>query len=374
MPSSTERPMAPAIPSTVNTPTPGHHERGQQQLRPAARVDRQRMRRSPRWGRACTEGALNEATRVNGDALAGCPEGAPSGLASGPRRRLITLLAVSLLLLLPAAAAAAKRPKPVRLAVDAPEVFSVADGTSHGIEALGLVQGVFGRAGLDARLRSSGSGQEGPVALFDGRGEIRGILHVTIAGTGDYGGRLTVTGGSGRYSRVTGTLTLSGTTDTTSVPGVTVYPGRLRGSLHFTPGSAPSPAHTAVHVDLHGKQTKLAFHVTPGRPYVAQLTAAGETSLPRIGTGVLILVTDIYADGRRPVTATFLGADGTWSVRDSTLTATTLSAITPARVIAGTGRYRGAYGSLSYTVPTSSSTGGVSSRLFVSRLFGTLRF
>jgi hypothetical protein len=286
-------------------------------------------------------------------------------------------LALSLLgglLLLLTAAAGARRPKPVIVSVDAPEVFSFADATSRGIEAMGLVQGGFHRAGFDARLRSSAGGLTGPVALFDGRGAIRGTLRVKFASGGSYAGNLVVSGGSGRYSDATGTLKLAGTTDTTAVPGVTVYPGRLRGSLHVKPIARPAPTRTPIHIDLRGKQTKLRFHVTAGRPYSAQLTAAGETSLPRIGAGVLLFVTDVYADGRRPVTATFLGADGTWSVRDQTLTATTLSAITPAKVTAGTGRYRGAHGSLSYTVPTSSSTGGVSSGAFISRLFGTLRF
>ena len=289
--------------------------------------------------------------------------------------RLALIVLTLVLLLLPAATVAgAHRSKSVRLSVDAPEVFSFADVTSRGIEALGLVQGVFHRAGFDARLRSSAGGQAGPVALFDGHGEIRGTLRVKFASGGSYSGGLVVSGGAGRYSDATGTLKLAGTTDTTSVPGVTVFPGRLRGTLKIKPSVPSTPPRTPIHIDLRGKQTKLHFQVTAGRPYVAQLTAAGETSLPRTGAGVLLLVTDVYADGRRPVTATFLGSDGTWSVRDPTLTATTLSASTPAKVIAGTGRYRGAHGTLSYTVPTSSSTGGVSSGAFISRLFGTLRF
>ena len=277
------------------------------------------------------------------------------------------------MLLLPAATVAGpRRLNSMRLSVDAPEVFSFADATSRGIEALGLVQGGFQRAGFDARLRSSAGELAGPIALFDGRGEIRGTLRVKLASGGSYAGSLVATGGAGRYSHATGTLKLAGTT--AAVPGVTVYPGRLRGSLQVKPMRPSLAARTPIHIDLRGKQTKLRFGVTAGRPYSAQLTAAGETSLPKIGSGVLLFVTDVYADGRRPITATFLGADGTWSVRDPTLTAATLSAVTPAKVIAGTGRYRGAHGSLSYTVPTSSSTGGVSSGAFVSRLFGTLRF
>ena len=289
-------------------------------------------------------------------------------------RLALIVLGVLLLSLSAATVAAAHRSKSVKLLVNAPEVFSVADATSRGREALGLVQGSFHRAGFDARLRSSAGGQAGPVALFDGRGEIRGTLRVKFASAGSYSGRLIASGGAGRYSDATGTLKLAGTTDTTAVPGVTVFPGRLRGSLHVKPSAPPAPPHTPIHINLRGKQTKLRFQVTAGRPYSAQLTAAGETSLPRIGSGVLLFVSDVYADGRRPVTATFLGADGTWSVRDPTLTVTTLSAVTPAKLIAGTGRYRGAHGTLSYTVPTSSSTGGVSSGAFVSRLFGTLRF
>lgn len=293
------------------------------------------------------------------------------------RRVCAAAAAVGLMSLAPSTSArthtSPSRPVTVRLSINAPEVFSFADETKNHANALGLVQGTLHQAGFDARLRLSNGALVGPVRLFDGRGEIVGTLHLRFGAGGAYAGSLVASSGAGRYAHATGTLKLAGTTSS-KVPGVAVFPGQMHGVLHVIPGRSPAPAHRAIHVDLRGEQTKLAFQGTPGRPYFAQLTAAGQTSLPRIGPGVLLVVTDIYANQDRPLTATFLGPDGTWTVRDSTLTSTNLSTVTPAHVIAGTGRYRHAHGTLSYTVPTSSSTGGVSSGLFISRLFGALHF
>lgn len=256
--------------------------------------------------------------------------------------------------------------------VEAPVVFGFTYLNGPLVESAALVEGrPFRRGGMELRGTYAPPDFEGRFTLFDGRGRLSGRADLSTADGVGFAGPLTVSGGAGRYARARGTIRFSGVLDGEAVPGVTVLPGLLTGRLRVRP-AARRPAFTKpVAVDLEGKGAKVRFLELSANPFAAKLTSAKATAMIRFGKGVLIETDDVIEGTRlRPKVVTWYGVDGTWTARGTTNLDTGPAGSDPLKVTRGTGRYRGAHGTLAYTLLTDPSV----DELEVSRLRGRLRF
>jgi hypothetical protein len=286
-----------------------------------------------------------------------------------PRAALIALVATGAAWLGTAPAGAVK----VRtVAVNAPVVFGFTYLNGTVVESAALVEGrPFRRGGMELRGMYAPPDFEGRFTLFDGRGRLSGRAELSTADSVGFSGPLTVAGGGGRYARARGTLRFMGVLDTESVPGVTVLPGLLSGRLRVRPAAARPRFRKPVAIDIEGKGAKVSFLELSANPFAAKLTSANATAMDRFGKGVLVETDDVReGTSLRPKVVTWYGADGTWSARGTTNLDTGPTGSDPLKVTGGTGRYRGARGTLAYTALTEPSVND----LAVSRIRGRLRF
>lgn len=240
------------------------------------------------------------------------------------------------------------------------------------VEATGLVVGKpFRRGALELRTSFDGATATGRFTLFDGRGSLRGRAVTTTKDLSHFTGTFTADGGSGRYAHATGKLRFSGAFDSDAIPAVTVLPGTLRGRLRVRPVEPKPPRERPLAIDFRGKGAKVHFRQLSADPFLAKLTTAQATAMNRFGNGVLLEVADIDLRTQlRPSVITWYGPDGTWTVKGTPSLDTGPSGSDPLRVTGATGRYRGARGSLAYTLLTDPGFSG----LKIVRLRGALRF
>ena len=287
-----------------------------------------------------------------------------------PRAALIALAAAAAASLTTAPAGAGVRARTVT--VEAPVVlgFTYLNGTV--VESVALVEGrPFRRGGMELRGTYAPPDFGGRFTLFDGRGRLSGRAEMSTADGVGFSGPLTVAGGGGRYAHATGTLRFRGVLDTDSVPGVTVLPGLLSGRLRVRPAPAGPGFRTPVKVNLEGKGAKVRFLELSANPFAAKLTSAQATAMDRFGKGVLIETDDVREGTRlRPKVVTWYGPNGTWSAKGTTNLDTGPAGSDPLTVTRGTGRFRGAHGTLAYTLLTDPSV----NELEISRIRGRLRF
>lgn len=281
-------------------------------------------------------------------------------------RRLTLATAVAALALVTASGATLPQRGAQMQPVHADVVLGFTSSSGNLLNVAGLATAQpFGRGGISARITLSGATTSGPLAIFDGRGSLKGTIESTTEDGQNYSGTYTVAGGRGRYAHATGTLRFQGHLDSSSVPLVTVLPGNLDGSLRVDPSAPPRPATKPVAVHLAGEQAKVkaveqSDHI--------DLTTAASTSRQGLGPGVALILTKVTGARTRPQKWTFYGPNRTWrahGVRD-------LDSSSPTRltVDGGTGRYRGAHGTLLYRV----SGDGSGSGTVTYTLDGRLRF
>lgn len=133
--------------------------------------------------------------------------------------------------------------------------------------------------------------------------------------------------------------------------------------LGIAPAGATARART---VDQRGKAAKLRFRQITTDPFFAKLTHGFATRMSRFGTGVRIETSDIAP----PADGADLVRGRRHLVRERHDEPRHRTGRDPLKVTGGTGRYRGARGTLAYTLLTPPGTSG----LQVTRLRGTLRF
>jgi hypothetical protein len=280
------------------------------------------------------------------------------------------LAATSVALAVAAPAAAAGEPR--TFAVKATVVFGFTYLNGPLVESTAIVEGrPFRRGAMEMRGTYAPPESTSRFTLFDGRGRLSGRADLSTADGVGFSGPLTVSGGRGRYAHARGRLRFMGVLDTESVPGVTVLPGLLSGRLRVRPAAARPAFTKPVPVDLEGKGAKVRFLELSANPFAAKLTSANATAMDRFGKGVRVETDDVReGTSLRPKVVTWYGADGTWSARGTTNLDTGPSGSDPLKVTGGTGRYRGARGTLAYTALTEPSV----TELAVSRIRGRLRF
>ncbi len=293
-------------------------------------------------------------------------------LVSSRNRLLIPVSIAAAALLAGAPGAGAGVPAAETVRVNARVVLGFTNDSAVDVEATGLVEGKpFRRGAMELRSRFDGGNANGRFTLFDGRGGLRGRASTSTSDGIHFTGTFTAEGGSGRYAGATGTLRFGGALDSDRVPAVTVLPGTLEGRLRVRP-APPRPARTKpLAIAFRGKSAKVHFHQDSAHPIPAKLTSAVATAMDRFGNGVLLKTQDIdLGTPLRPTVMTWYGADGTWTARGTLDLDSGTTGSDPLKVTGGTGRYRGARGTLAHTLFGSVGFSGVSG----SRLRGKLRF
>ena len=278
-------------------------------------------------------------------------------------KRALGFVAFILLMAAPSLASAPQRSQPVHANV----VIGFANQAGNHLTLAGIVTGQpFGRGALSGRATQVGSEGSGSAAIFDGRGKLSGILETTLADDGQtVTGRFLVQHGTGRYRRATGTLRFTGMLDGASVPAVVVLAGHLDGNVRLNPAGNPSPSQTAIKIAYAGEQAKVKAVPRSG---MIDLTSAATTSMQGLGPGAALLFQTVSPARMRAVTWTFYGPSGRWQAKG----VRNLDSGAPTRmtVTGGTGRYKGAHGSVRYTI---TDDGGPSGH-FAYEMNGTLRF